>query len=144
MFLKVIDSVLIETSNLDGEGNSIPAKKVSFVMYDTKEDLQDEIDNGSQKSRLMPQDFATTTASGNPRVMRGKIVEFETTPYTIGQNTVTKRKFVAFESENAVDVCNSLLKSSGACVVLNGVPTVKGIGAAPKTEEPASTVAENA
>jgi hypothetical protein len=124
MFLKVIDSVLIETSNLDGDGNPIPAKKVSFAMFDSREDLTDEIDNGLQKSRLFPQDFAVTTASGSPRVMRGSIKTFETTPYTIGQNTVTKRSVVVFDSESGVEIANAQLKSNGACVVLNGKPTV--------------------
>ena len=70
----------------------------------------------------------------------GSIINFNTTPYTIGEREVKTCKVVAFEGEDAVQLANDMLKSQGhnACVLkTDGTPTIKLKKKKVVVEEPA-------
>jgi hypothetical protein len=126
MYLQVVNSTQIETSNVDAQGNPTNALQVSFVQYDDKESFEMGIDNGLQTKRLMPLDFATTKLVKGvlePRTVLGKIQRFETTSYEIAGRSVNHFTLAVFNGENGVELANSRLVRNNACVILNGKPS---------------------
>ena len=128
MILEVLSYVDVETSILNEDATPKKARRVTFAMYANREDMQDGIAQKVQPSRLFPESFRVTQANGNPVRLRGEYMTFETTPYEIGANVVSKFSTLVLEGENAVEVANGLLKRNNACVVINGKPTIEGFG----------------
>ena len=50
-------------------------------------------------------------------IVEGTVVRFNTTPYTVGERTVTEWTGVVFSDENPTRYANSQLKANNACVV---------------------------
>lgn len=57
-------------------------------------------------------------------LFQGKIIQFETTPYTIDGKEVAKITVCAMADENPIELANAQLKRNNACVLQNGKPTV--------------------
>ena len=53
----------------------------------------------------------------------GAVHRFDTTPYQIGENTVSHITTFVFDGEDAVSVANRQLGQHGACVLIDGKPT---------------------
>jgi hypothetical protein len=56
-------------------------------------------------------------------VVAGEICRYETTPYTIGDNTVNHITIFVFEGEDGVSVANRQLGQNGSCVLIDGKAT---------------------
>ena len=79
------------------------------------EDFKDEAENLFKGDNLYYEVLAGNVKVGS--LVAGNIVQFNTTPYTLGDKQVTSYTTIIFENEDALLVANNDLKNNLACVV---------------------------
>lgn len=121
--LKVLDSILVEK-----EGTDIKYFKTLYAEVLSTTYAITDSDAKVLKTLLGNSCFRIGNEEREvDETYSGKIVRFDTTPYSIGDSTtkVNHITVVAIGSENPMEIANNQLKRNRASVLVNGKPSVK-------------------